>query len=121
MLLLPTLLLLFLFYLSIIIIIIIFTFLFSIFCILFNLLFLIMYLSVILTGTDYTGKSSIITRFVKDEMRPNMPTLGVDFSMNIDGYIIKLQIWDTCGRERFQTIISRFALLHLINTQESTN
>ncbi len=38
-------------------------------------------------------------------------TLGVDtftFNMKIDGKVIKLQIWDTCGLERYRSLITSY-------------
>lgn len=40
-----------------------------------------------------------------------MPTIGVDFkirTIEVDGKVIKLQIWDTAGQDRFKTITSSY-------------
>ena len=53
-------------------------------------------------GDQAVGKSSIITRFIKNEFDPtHNPTFGVDFvskNLNISGTIVRLQLWDTAGQ-----------------------
>jgi Ras-related protein Rab-8A len=54
------------------------------------------------------GKTCLLLRYAEDAFSPRfITTIGIDFKLkmvNIDGYIIKLQIWDTAGQERFRTI-----------------
>ena len=41
----------------------------------------------------------------------HLPTLGFEtftFNMKIDGKVIKLQIWDTCGLERYRSLITSY-------------
>ena len=63
---------------------------------------------VLLIGNSGVGKSSLLVRFSDDIFHDtHMPTIGVDFKIRnseVDGKAIKLQIWDTAGRDRFKTI-----------------
>jgi Ras-related protein Rab-6A len=53
-------------------------------------------------GDQAVGKSSIITRFIKDQFDPtHNPTVGIDFvskNINVSGTIVRLQLWDTAGQ-----------------------
>jgi small GTP-binding protein len=53
-------------------------------------------------GEQAVGKSSVITRFIKDQFDPtHNPTVGIDFvskNINISGTIVRLQLWDTAGQ-----------------------
>lgn len=65
-----------------------------------------------LIGDSGIGKTSILIRFV-DEMFRNdtTSTIGVDFklvSFRIESKLAKMQIWDTCGSERFKALTSSF-------------
>ena len=67
---------------------------------------------VLLIGNSGVGKSSLLVRFVDDHFHDNfMPTIGVDFkikTVDVDGKVVKLQIWDTAGQDRFKTITSSY-------------
>lgn len=67
---------------------------------------------VILIGNAGTGKTSLIHRFVnKVYVEKYICTIGVDFFMKtfeIDKTIIKLQIWDTAGTEKYKTIAASY-------------
>lgn len=65
-----------------------------------------------LIGDSGIGKTSILVRFV-DEVFKNdtTSTIGVDFklvSFRIEDKLAKMQIWDTCGSERFKALTSSF-------------
>ena len=68
---------------------------------------------VALIGDSSTGKTSILLRFIDDFFTEDTKsTIGVDFKMvsfelEKDVYS-KMQIWDTCGSERFKSITSSF-------------
>jgi len=51
-------------------------------------------------------------RFADDVFHETfLPTIGVDFKIRTieqDGSIIKLQMWDTAGQEKFKTIVSAY-------------
>lgn len=59
-------------------------------------------------GDSYTGKSSLVQRYVNDYFDENyINTIWVDFktkTIEIDGSDIDMQIWETCSREQSQVI-----------------
>jgi small GTP-binding protein len=63
---------------------------------------------IILIGDCDTGKTSLINRYVKRMFNEKyVCTIGVDFMMKsalIEENLIKLQIWDTAGMERYKHI-----------------
>ncbi len=66
-----------------------------------------------LIGDSGIGKSSILVRFTENNYKEDTTsTIGVDFkivSVNLgDGTNAKMQIWDTCGSERFKSLTSSF-------------
>lgn len=67
---------------------------------------------VILIGDSGVGKSNLISRYTKNEFdMSSQSTIGVDFSnrnVKIDTKIIKAQIWDTAGQDRFKSISQAF-------------
>ncbi|CAD5110902.1 DgyrCDS264 [Dimorphilus gyrociliatus] len=66
-------------------------------------------------GDSGVGKSHMIHSFVNESFH-NESTLGVDFKVKTirfktgagSEYNIRLQIWDTCGQERFHSICKSF-------------
>ena len=65
-----------------------------------------------LVGDYGVGKSCIVSRFVKDYFSENeMSTLGVDFDCKMIDFKdnkYKIQIWDTAGQEKFQSIVKSY-------------
>jgi len=67
---------------------------------------------IIIIGDSGVGKSCLSIRGTKnifDSMYA--PTIGFEFIsyfIKINGQIIKLQIWDTCGQEVYRSLISSF-------------
>ena len=66
-----------------------------------------------LIGDSSTGKTSILMRFIDDCFKEDtLSTIGVDFkivSFELDKNVYaKMQIWDTCGSERFKSLTSSF-------------
>merc|ERR1712228_105547 len=61
-----------------------------------------------LIGDAQTGKSCLMQQFVDNKFTQEyIPTIGVDFkstSIETNNKIIKIQIWDTSGQERFRSI-----------------
>ena len=56
---------------------------------------------VILIGDSGVGKTSILSKFVGEEViKSHISTIGIDFKMKcltLDGKAVKIQIWDTAG------------------------
>ena len=73
---------------------------------------------VMLLGDQVVGKTQILNRIKNNSFSgASMPTIGVDFSFihykctiknDENQQFIKLQIWDTSGQERFQTITTSY-------------
>lgn len=67
---------------------------------------------VVMVGHVSTGKSDLLLRYVKGEFNPHMlPSIGVDFMqkwLKIDDKILKIQIWDTSGQDRYRAITSAY-------------
>lgn len=65
-----------------------------------------------LIGDLGVGKSCVILRFIENDFNSNlMSSIGVDFKMKnteIDSQLVKLQIWDTAGHEKFRTITTSY-------------
>jgi small GTP-binding protein len=57
---------------------------------------------VVLVGDQSVGKSSIISRYIRNEFDPTKnPTIGIDFiskNIAVSGKMIRLQLWDTAGQ-----------------------
>ena len=67
----------------------------------------------ILIGDASVGKTSILQRFIHNRFKIEYNcTIGVDYwvkSLQIDSqFTVDLQIWDTCGQERFKTITRQY-------------
>lgn len=67
---------------------------------------------ILMIGDSGVGKTCLLLRFVSDEHRvDHLPTVGIDFKMKniqINDMTVKLQVWDTAGQDRFQTLTSTF-------------
>mmetsp|Transcript_45093 Transcript_45093/g.52155 ORF Transcript_45093/g.52155 Transcript_45093/m.52155 type:complete len:205 (-) Transcript_45093:66-680(-) len=84
----------------------------------------------VLVGDSGVGKSNILSRYTRNEFNiESKTTIGVAFEqihVEIDKRIIRLQIWDTSGQERFEAIVSSYyrratgALLVYDMTKRST-
>jgi len=69
-------------------------------------------MKVILIGDSGVGKSCLLMRFSEDTFNQSfINTVGIDFkikSIVVDDKIVKLQIYDTAGQERFRTITAAY-------------
>ena len=67
---------------------------------------------IILIGNSGVGKSSILQRYMKRAFDANYKiTIGVDFLMKslvINNQIVKLQVWDTAGQEKYKSMVSSY-------------
>ena len=67
---------------------------------------------VILVGESQVGKTSIISRYTKNLYLENTKRTLSAYStkkiIEIDGYKIELQIWDTVGQEQYRSVTSIF-------------
>lgn len=62
----------------------------------------------VVVGDGAVGKTSLLVRYIKGIFDPRyLSTIGVDFFIKdivVDNRLIRLQIWDTGGQERFGPI-----------------
>ena len=69
---------------------------------------------IVLVGDENVGKSSILRRYIDvdfNETSPLNASIGVDFKHKIikrEGKSVKMQIWDTAGSERYNTITTAY-------------
>ena len=67
---------------------------------------------IVIIGESDVGKQAFLLRFLDDSSDGKVLTkIGVDFRvkvLNVENKLIKLQIWDTAGEERFRTITKTY-------------
>ena len=67
---------------------------------------------IIVIGDSGVGKSCLTNKATKDLFETDHnATIGFEFfsfNVNIDGKVVKLQIWDTCGQEAYRSLITNF-------------
>ena len=67
---------------------------------------------IILVGDCAVGKSNILSRYIHNEFnKESKTTIGVELSSKsyqVDNKIIKINIWDTVGQERFTSLTSAY-------------
>lgn len=63
---------------------------------------------VVFLGETSVGKSSIVSRFTRDEFFDfQEPTIGAAFqtkNVQLDNCIVKMEFWDTAGQERYRSL-----------------
>jgi len=63
---------------------------------------------VVLVGNSGVGKSKLLARFTKEEfVQDSKATIGIEFAhkdIHIQNQLIRAQIWDTGGQERYRSI-----------------
>lgn len=67
---------------------------------------------IIVIGNSGVGKTCLALRALKNDFSlETIPTIGFEFmNMNVKlcNKVISLQIWDTCGQEAYQSVVSKF-------------
>lgn len=67
---------------------------------------------IVLIGDSGVGKTNLLSRFTRDEFNlESKSTIGVEFatkSVTTEGKVVKAQIWDTAGEERYRAITSAY-------------
>ncbi|XP_045701669.1 ras-related protein Rab-17 isoform X2 [Phyllostomus hastatus] len=61
----------------------------------------------VLLGSGSVGKSSLAMRYVKDDFRSILPTVGCAFFtkvVELGAASAKLEIWDTAGQEKYHSV-----------------
>ena len=69
------------------------------------------YFKIVMLGESGVGKSSLWGSFHEDSPVSDYYSYRCEFLtrfMNYDGQIIKVQVWDTCGQERFRAITKSY-------------
>ena len=68
-------------------------------------------------GESGAGKTSLVTRLVRDKFKNNTAqTIGADFfeyDTSVGNSPVQIVIWDTAGQERFHTIVRSYYRLSL--------
>ena len=72
-----------------------------------------MLFKIVLVGDSGVGKTNLLTRFSKNEFSiESKATIGVEFATKQitteSGHVIKAQIWDTAGQDRYRAIASTY-------------
>ncbi|XP_062503253.1 ras-related protein Rab-13-like [Corticium candelabrum] len=69
-------------------------------------------LKILLLGDSGVGKTSLICRYVDDDVRAtHVATIGIDFKLktvDVGDKRVRMQIWDTAGQERFETLTTQY-------------
>ncbi|NXG03889.1 RAB17 protein, partial [Sakesphorus luctuosus] len=62
---------------------------------------------VVLLGSMSVGKSSLAYRYVRNDFREFLPTVGCSFftqTLNLEEATVRFEIWDTAGQEKYQSV-----------------
>ena len=66
------------------------------------------FIKIIILGDSGVGKTSLLAQYAHQKTATNTkPTIGADFlkkEIQVDGQVVTLQIWDTAGQEKFQSL-----------------
>ena len=66
------------------------------------------FLKIVILGDSGVGKTTLLQQYLSGRTTGNAkPTIGADFSKKevmIDNTLVTLQIWDTAGQEKFQSL-----------------
>jgi small GTP-binding protein len=77
------------------------------------------FIKIVIIGESGVGKTSLMNVYLCDAFGENyISTIGIDFrvkTLNINNKMVRVQIWDTAGHEKFRAIIpSYFRGAHII-------
>ena len=65
-------------------------------------------MKIVILGDSGVGKTTILQQYLNGKVTgQSKPTIGADFSKKeilIDNTVVTLQIWDTAGQEKFQSL-----------------
>ncbi len=89
-------------------------------------------IKVILIGDTGVGKTNILSRLINNKFEEkHNPSLSLEYSnhtIKINNYVIRMQIWDTAGQEKLNSIISNYyrsaevaVFVYSINNKNSYN
>ena len=71
-----------------------------------------MIFKIVLIGDTSVGKTNILSKYLKGEFDPkSRSTVGVEFGVKnfkIENNIVKVQIWETAGEERYRSITNAY-------------
>ncbi|NXP56569.1 RAB17 protein, partial [Heliornis fulica] len=62
---------------------------------------------VVILGSTSVGKSSLAYRYMKNDFKESLPTVGCSFftqTLNLEAGTIKFEIWDTAGQEKYHSV-----------------
>ncbi|NWQ86402.1 RAB17 protein, partial [Burhinus bistriatus] len=62
---------------------------------------------VVLLGSTSVGKSSLAYRYVKNDFKESLPTVGCSFftqMVTLEVAAVKFEIWDTAGQEKYHSV-----------------
>ena len=86
-------------------------------------------IKVIILGDSNVGKSSLINRLINNKFVELSNTLSIEYHSyitSINGYKIRMQIWDTAGQEKFNSLVTNYykgsdvaIFVYSIDTEES--
>ena len=69
-------------------------------------------IKIIVVGDSGVGKTNLINRFASDKFDTNSKaTIGVEFvykTLKINKEVIKIEVWDTAGQDRYRAITSAY-------------
>lgn len=66
---------------------------------------------IVLVGDANVGKTNLLSRYITGQFEPTQATIGVAYHTNliqIEGKSVRLELWDTGGEDRFQSIIPAY-------------
>ena len=71
-----------------------------------------MIFKLVLIGDSFVGKTNIMSQYLSHEFHEDTKaTVGVEFGskrFSIDGKVVKAQIWDTAGQEKYKSITNAY-------------